>query len=179
MRVVRSPSKRVVLPAVAVGFVLVALGHRVALRDLRGVESDYLAAREITACATQSLLPHAFGEDLDFDALDADLDRLTREAADASLELARAFERDDVAAFPPVRAARDRLATALAAQAALYAALVADPDGSNDELRRLGAANNAFERRAKSGRRWLLVGKPADWDERFVCDEPPPFVPPP
>lgn len=151
--------------------------QRVALRDLRQLERDYIAAREPTACATQGLVPLAFSDFTDAE-LDSTLEALISEAREESEAERQRFRRRTVAPIPPVRSAREALAEALDAQVALYDALVEDPQGSYDELKRLGRLNNTFERRAARARNLLLVGQPTGWKQRFICDEEPPTVPP-
>jgi hypothetical protein len=162
-----------------IGVLLVTglLVHRVALRDLRRLEQDYIAAREPTACATQELVPLALGPD-GRDSLDATVLKLTKQALSQSVRLRDDFTGRKVAPFPPVRSARSALAEALDKQVALYQAMVDDPDTTDDDLRALGHANTRFERRAESARRLLLVGKGSGWARRFVCDVEPPPVPP-
>jgi hypothetical protein len=171
--------RRVVL-AVAGPIVLVLLvAQQLALRDLRELEASYIAAREPTACATQELVPFAFGnDDVDIDELDLALVELIEEAADEVRTQRRRFERARTLPFPPLRSARSALGNAYAAQGRLYEAMLADPQGSEPELRRLGRANARTERRMATARRWLVVDPPAEWNRRFVCDEEPPFVPP-
>ena len=154
----------------------VAVGHRAAVRDLRRLEGDYLAAREPTACATQGLLPFAFGR-IDLDEFDAALEELVVDAGRESDELRRRFGRRHVGPFPPVRDARDALADALRAQTALYEAMITTPADSEDELRELGRRNAVVERRLARARSALLVGRPTGWDRRFQCDDPPPPTP--
>ena len=171
-------SRRVVaLVVVAVLLVVLGIGHRIALRDLRRLEADYVAAREPTACATQSLLPFAFGK-IDFEALDAELERLVTEAGEESHQLREGFDDRQVLPIGPVADARRALTAALDAQTDLYDAMLRDPAGSDDELRRLGRRNTAVERRFERARNVLLVGRPNGWDRRFVCDDPPPATSP-
>jgi len=169
--------RTVLLTCLAVVLVAGLVVHRIALRDLRRLEQDYIAAREPTACATQSLVPLALGR-LDLKDLDDVLVILTHEAHAASVELRDDFERRRVFPFPPVRGARAALAEALDEQVALYDAMIKTPDASEDELRRLGRANTRFERRAETARNFLLVGEGEGWARRFVCDDEPPFIPP-
>ena len=147
--------------------------HRIALRDLRRLEQDYMAAREPTACANAALEPYAFDLD-DLEELDAVVEDLVRGALAESEELHETFGDRSVAPVPPISTARGALADALEAQVALYRAMLEDPQGSGDELRRLGRSNNDFERRAARARNVLLVGKPTGWDRRFMCDSEPP-----
>jgi hypothetical protein len=165
--------------AIALGatiVVLLVVTQRFALRDLRVLEADYIAAREPTACATQGLTPFAFGE-VSFPKLDAALDRLVRQAGDQSSALRDRFHRRHVVPLPPVRSARAALADALDAQVALYAAMRDDPAHSEDELRTLGLANTRVERRFAALRRELFVGRPPGWGRRFMCDEAAPPTP--
>ena len=168
------PARFLLAAAVVAGLLVgLAAGQRVALRDLRRLEAVYVAGREATACATQSLLPFAFG-DIDLDELDAELERLVVEAG---VETDRVRDRLDgraVVPYPPLRSARRALARALDDQAALYEAMLIEPAGSEDELRALGRSNREVERRLSRVRRTLLVGEPSGWDRRYVCDEPPP-----
>ena len=152
--------------------VLLVPVQRIALRDLRRLEQDYMAAREPTACATAALEPYAFDLD-DLEELDAVVEDLVRGALAESEELHERFAERRVAPVPPIKAAREELADALDAQVALYRAMLDDPDGSQDELRVLGRSNNRFERRAARARNLLLVGKPTGWDRRFACDTEP------
>lgn len=151
--------------------------QRVGLRDLRLLERDYIAAREPTACALMSLEPYAFGK-IDLDEIDAVVEDLVRQALAESEQLKEQFEQRQVAPIPRVSTARDALAAALDAQVALYRAMLDDPTGSEDELRRLGKSNNEFERRAARARNLLLVGEPTGWNLRFVCDGEPSAVTP-
>ena len=147
--------------------------QRIALRDLRRLEQDYMAAREPTACATAALEPYAFDLD-DLDELDRVVEDLVRGALSESEQLHERFAERRVAPVPPISSTRDALADALDAQVALYRAMLEDPQGSRDELRVLGRSNNDFERRAARVRNLLLVGKPTGWDQRFMCDTEPP-----
>ena len=173
---VRRP--KLVVPVVIALLLLVTGGfvHRAALADLRQIERDYLAAREPTACATQGLLPFAFGE-IDLEELDRALEELVVEAGRESAEVRRRVEGRRVAPFPPVRSARDALEDALRAQTSLYEAMIERPDESEEELRALGRRNADVERKLARARNTLIVGRPTGWDRRFVCDEPPPATP--
>ena len=147
--------------------------HRFALGDLRRLEADYIAAREPTACANQSLVPFAFGDE-DIDDLDAALEEAIRDALDESQALRRRVTGAQVTAVPPVRDTQHALEDALDAQVALYQAMLDDPDNADDELTALGRDNNTFERRAGRLRNLLLVGAGDGWSRRFACDDPPP-----
>lgn len=147
--------------------------HRLALLDLRRLEAEYIAAREPTACANQSLVPFTVGS-IDLDALDEAVEEAIFVARAQSRELYDRGERRRLSVIPPVSAAGDALDDALAAQVALYDALVDDPAGSDDELAELGRRNGRFERRIGRLRNILLVGAGDGWSTRFVCDQPPP-----
>jgi hypothetical protein len=170
--------RTLVLSVLAVVLLAGVVVHRIALRDLRRLEQDYISAREPTACANQALMPLALGR-LDVDDLDEMLVILTNEAHAESVGLRDDFKKHRVFPFPPVEGARAALADALDQQVALYDAMIKTPDASDDELRRLGRANSRFERRAESARSVLFVGEGEGWNRRFVCDDEPPVVPPP
>ena len=150
--------------------------QRAALADLRQIERDYVAAREPTACATQGLLPFAFGQ-IDLEELDAALEELVVEAGQESAEVRRLVDRRRVLPYPPVRGAHEALTDALRAQTVLYEAMIERPADSDEELRALGQRNAAVERKLARARNTLLVGRPTGWDRRFACDEPPPATP--
>ena len=154
---------------VAVLFVI----HRLALGDLRRLESEYIAAREPTACANQSLVPFTTGG-IDLDALDEAVEEAIFEARKESRELHERSKKRKVSVIPAVSAAADALDDALTAQVRLYDVLVDDPAGSDDELEQLGRRNGQFERRIGRLRNILLVGAGDGWSTRFVCDRPPP-----
>ncbi len=174
-------TRRKVILIVVVALLLLLGLQQLALRDLRRLERDYIAAREPTACATQALIPYAFrSEGVSDQELDDTIAELVEEAGAEVAEVRARFRaRGNVLPFPPLRAARRALGEALDAQEDLYEAMINRPEDSNEELRVSGRANNRTERRLATVRRFLLVDPHSDWDQRFVCDEEPPPVPPP
>lgn len=156
----------IVLVAATVSVLALLAVQQVALRDLREVERSYLAGREVTACANARLVPYV--DDPDRADLDTTVEALVVDARDAASAIVAEYP-DSVVAVPAVRRARTAVARALRAEVALYEALIADPHGSDDDLRRLGRANRRAEQTLASARRWLLVGEPAGWDRRFEC----------
>lgn len=170
--------------ALVAGLVLVVLvvGQRFALRDLRRVEADYVAAREPTACATQGLLPFAFsGEEApSSEERDEAVAELVAQAARDVAEARKAFlAHGGVVPFPPLGAAHGAVRQSMDKQLALYEAMVGDPANSDDELRASGLANTAAERRLDKVRSWLFVGTNERWARRFICKQEAPFIPPP
>ena len=152
-------------------FVVLGLGavHRAALGDFRRAEAAYVDGRAVTACATTELRPFAEGDE-QLDELPATLEQIV---VDARTQVATVRDRArDAGAglpYPGLDAAVDAVHAAAEAQVELYDAMVDDPTGSDDELRRLGLANTAAERRLSRARRWLLVNEPRGWSRRFVC----------
>ena len=165
----------------AIVFVVLFVLQRFALRDLRRLENDYIAAREPTACATQNLLPFAFpGEAPKRGERDAAVAKLVNEAArEVRTVRVKFVARGSVFPFPPLRSAHAAVRKSMDKQVVLYEAMVADPDHSDDELRASGLANTSAERKLNTVRGWLFVGSGKDWRRRFVCDKEPPFIPPP
>lgn len=161
------------LAALAVLATALLVTHRFALSDLRRLEAEYIAAREPTACANQSLVPFTMGA-IDLEALDEAVEDAIFEAREQSRELHERSKRRRLSVIPPVSAAAEALDDALAAQVELYDVLVEDPAGSDDELAELGRRNGHFERRIGRLRNILLVGAGDGWSRRFVCDHAPP-----
>ena len=144
--------------------------QQVALGDLRRLESAYVAAREPTACATEALKPMAFS--IDQSTMPDTVLRLVTEASQESARLEKRFRgRDHVRVpLPALRESERAIGEALRAQVSLYDAMVREPDASEPELRTLGLANTAAERRLARARRMLLATETTAWKRRFICD---------
>lgn len=161
--------RRIVVFAV-VSLVVLFVLQQLALADLRRLESAYIGAREPTACATQSLAPMAFNQDQS--KLPETVLRLVTQASEESVRLERRFREGDHVRMPlpALRRSERAIGRALAAQVALYDAMVAEPDASEPKLRTLGLANTAAERQLAQARRLLLASETDAWKRRFVCD---------
>lgn len=164
---------------VALGVILVPLAaaHRRALNDFRQLEQDYIASREPSACALQGLAPYAFA--IDRSGMDAELDRLIRDAAADLEDVDRAFDaRRAVLPWPRLVGAHDALGEAIDAQRQLYDAMINEPEDSDDERERFRELNMKASVRIVDARSLLFVGAGNGWSRRAVCDEPPPETPP-
>lgn len=164
---------------VALGVILVplAVAHRRALNDFRQLEQDYIASREPSACALQGLTPYAFA--VDRSGMDAELERLIRDAAGDLDDVARAFDaRRAVLPWPRLEGARDALGEAIDAQRELYDAMINDPENSDDEHERFRQLNMTASVKIVDARSLLFVGAGEGWSRRALCDEPPPETPP-
>lgn len=158
---------------------LLAAGHRMALGDLRHIEADYVASREPTACAIQALTPLALGPESTARQTDRKLLEVVTQADREVRAVRRRFDAGgDVFPYPPVRDARKALGAALDAQERLYDVMVRDPERGNEEYVRFAAINGRAEARISSARRSLAVAAGSGWSRRFVCDQPPPRIPP-
>ena len=157
----------VVLVAVCAGLVL----HRLALAHVRELEESYVEGRQVTACATAALAPFARGG-RDIEELPDAVEELVISARADVAELARTVDGAGAPPYPRASAATSAVRDAIAAQLALYEALVAEPERSDDELVRLGAANRKAEARLDAARSLLWVGAPPGWSERNTCGDP-------
>lgn len=178
----RSPKERWqrrIAVLAATGLILVPLGvaHRRALNDFRQLEQDYIASRKPSACALQGLTPYAFA--VDRSDIGNDLERLISEAAADLRDLDRAFDaRRAVLPWPRLTEAHDSLSEAIDAQREFYAAMIDDPENSEDERERFRQLNMQASVKLVDARSLLFVGAGEGWARRGVCDEPPPEVPP-
>jgi hypothetical protein len=164
---VKRSSRRLAAVAVAATFVAVGLLHRAALVQVRDAEAAYVEARRVTACATARLTPFAeSGRDLD--ELPEALEEIL---TDARAELVQTRERTPrgAALYPRATTALRSVRAAIIAQVALYDAMVADPDGSGDELTALGQANRTAEARLEEARNAMFIGPGAGWSSRNAC----------
>lgn len=152
--------------AVAVA-VAIGVAHQAALRDLRRLESTYLASRKVTACTIARLDPYASEEELA--RLDETLDRLIADATVKAVAVRDEFNRLEVSSVPQSRRARRELQRSLDAQVRLYQAMATKPQESRPELEALGKANNRAERAFKDLRSILFVAAPDGWSRRFDC----------
>jgi hypothetical protein len=160
-----------IITAIAGGLlVVVFVLQQVALRDLRGLEAAYIAAREPTACATQGLLPSAFSEDQS--ELPETVLELVTGAYRQTVQLDRRYHDEDHVRvpLPALRRSEAAIGEALRAQVALYDAMVDDPKASEAKLHILGLANTRAERELGRSRRILLASPTAEWKRRFICD---------
>lgn len=157
-----------VAAAVGLTALLVAVVQQVSVGQLRTVEQSYVHGRQVTACATQQLSPFASGRSLEDlpDTLEELVSAAHSDAIDVQAELRG---RTGGPQIPPVAAAADAVQAAVDAEVQLYAALVGDPEGSEDELVALGRANARAERRLATARRWLLIDPGEGWNDRFRC----------
>ena len=156
--------------ATSVVFAVLLVVQQLALKDLRRIESLYIAGREPTACATQGLAPGAFSTDQSH--LSENVLRLVRQGADGSRAVqARARAHDLVRLpLPALEDAQDAVRQALDDQVVLYDAMIDDPAATDPKLRTLGLANTRAERRIRTARRWVLATETEDWKRRFICD---------
>lgn len=152
--------------AVAVAAGLAAIGHRSALRDLRDVESGYVAGRKATACSIARLDPDP--DPAELERLEEMLAGVIADAGAESRRVRSSFEQIEIGPLPVARRSRTNVAEALDAQVALYDAMVAGTDGDRD-VRALGRANRRAEDALEDFRSLLLVGSGAGWDDRFNC----------
>jgi len=162
--------RRIAMLTVAAVVVLgLAAVHRAALGDFRRAEAAYIEGRAVTACATTKLRPFAEGDERMKDLPEA-LETIVVDARTRVVEVdARAESADAGLPYPGLHDAVDAVRAAASAQVELYDAMVDDPEGSDDELRRLGLANTSAEHRLARARRWLFVNEPSGWSTRFVC----------
>ncbi|HVM09660.1 MAG TPA: hypothetical protein VM345_14425 [Acidimicrobiales bacterium] len=164
----RLSARTKILAGVAIVVAVVAGFHRAGLAHLRSAESQYMAGRALTACASRQLRPFA-DEARPIDELpEAVLEIVTEARDEARRTLASAGDAGAVP-YPGVRRAAVAVREALEAEVALYDAMVDDPTNSDDELEALGAANRAAESRLATARRFLFVGEAPGWDDRNRC----------
>lgn len=160
------------LPVIAaIAALLLLIGvivQQLSVGQVRAIEQSYVHGRQVTACATEQLSPFASGRSLD--ELPDTLEELVVDAhAETTGVRAELRQRTGGLRIPPVAAATDAVRDALDAEVRLYAALVDDPTGSEDELTELGRANARAERRLATARRWLLIEPGEGWNDRFRC----------
>lgn len=171
----RSTSRRR-WPLVLLGFVVALLifggFQQAALGDFRQLERDYIASRQVTACANQALIPLAFG---DMDDLDTVLETIvTGSAVEIALVSERFADHGRPSPFPRLGRAHRAVGRAIDEQVELYRAMVDDPENSADELDRFTERYQQAERAIAGARSVLFVGQGEGWARRGVCRAPPP-----
>jgi hypothetical protein len=145
--------------------------QRLALRDLRRVEADYIASRKPTACAIEGLVPFA-ENNRDFSEIDDAIATLVDEASTKAAAVRTRFEsRKRVVPYPPVREASAAVGRTLVAQTGLYEAMTRDPLQTDDELRTFARRYADAERKIGDARKALFVGPGDGWSRRAICDD--------
>lgn len=162
-------SRRQILLAIPpVAVILVLALYVLALRELRRLESDYIAIRRPSACATSTLV--RFGDELDENELANESARLIQEAK-AQIDAAkrRFDQREGGFPLPQLKRARASVALAASAQQQLFVAMSQRPGDTTEELERFVIRNTQAERDMTKARRFLLAPKHRDWDTRAEC----------
>ena len=162
------------LAALAVMVLLVGAYWPPSIREFREIESDYIASRQPTDCAIQGLRPLAFNPEFTSEEFNKTLTALMNGAIRESAAVRTRFKRRRFSVpYQPVKSAAAAVSALLDEQAALYKALIDDPNHSDEALHRFAQAYRRAERRIVATRRSLLLAEGKGWARRAVCNKEP------